>query len=224
MLRSCVLVYSVNDKCACVCVESELLGVFSSSLLCLLFAANMATNTLSLKSPLKAQPPPPPPPPPQPPPPPPPTPPPPPRPTQPPSTPSLNSLRKSELHHSLWELDTYWLTALPSLTVCWKSALHITVKRACLMCEGLCEVWKGLILQWSCCSRALFIRQHEISCPGFEKSAPISNINVSVGSNKVILLLMHEHNEKTALTFLISSCHVKKWFQIILKETVCFSC
>lgn len=44
------------DKYVCVCVESELLDVFSSSLLVLLFAANMATVPLSLKSPLKAQP------------------------------------------------------------------------------------------------------------------------------------------------------------------------
>lgn len=38
-----------------VCVESEVLDVFSSSLLVLLFAANVATVTLSLNSPLKAQ-------------------------------------------------------------------------------------------------------------------------------------------------------------------------
>lgn len=30
--------------------------------------------------------------------------------------------------------------------------------------------------------------QRQVSCPGFEKSAPISNIDVSVGSNKVVLL------------------------------------
>ena len=40
--------------CACVCVESESLGVYSSSLLVLLFAANVATAVkLSQKSLLK---------------------------------------------------------------------------------------------------------------------------------------------------------------------------
>lgn len=43
------------DKYVCVCVESDLLDVFSSSLIVLLFAANMATDALSLRSPLKAQ-------------------------------------------------------------------------------------------------------------------------------------------------------------------------
>lgn len=42
-------------KYVCVCVESELLDVVSSSLLVLLFAANMAAVTLSLESRLKAQ-------------------------------------------------------------------------------------------------------------------------------------------------------------------------
>lgn len=37
--------------CACVCVESESLDVYSSSLLVLLFAANMAT---AIRSPLKS--------------------------------------------------------------------------------------------------------------------------------------------------------------------------
>ena len=122
MLCSCVLVYSVNDKCACVCVESELLGVFSSSLLCLLFAANMATDTLSSKSPLKAQPP----------------------------SPSLP--RPHPPHpwilsgsHSYITLSESWIRIgllLPSLTVHWKSALHITVNRACL----IGHVWGAL---WS---------------------------------------------------------------------------
>lgn len=52
----CVLVHSVMIS-VCVCVESELLDVFSSSLLVLMFAANTVTVTLSLKSLLKAQPP-----------------------------------------------------------------------------------------------------------------------------------------------------------------------
>lgn len=43
------------DKYVCVCLESELLGVFSSSLFVVLFAANMAAVTLSLESLLKAQ-------------------------------------------------------------------------------------------------------------------------------------------------------------------------
>lgn len=54
MLCSCVLVYSVMISMY-VCVESELLDVFYSSLLVLLFAANMATVTLSLKTLVKAQ-------------------------------------------------------------------------------------------------------------------------------------------------------------------------
>lgn len=45
------------DKYVCMCVESELLDVFSSCPLVLLFSANMATVELSLKSLLKAQPP-----------------------------------------------------------------------------------------------------------------------------------------------------------------------
>lgn len=44
------------------------------------------------------------------------------------------------------------------------------------------------------CSGGLIIRQHEVSRPGFETSAPVSNRNVSVGSNKVILLLMHGYS------------------------------
>lgn len=81
-----------------VCVESELLDVFSSSLLVLLlFAANMATVTMSLKSLLKAQLTPPPPPPPQ-------------------------VLSGSQSY--IWEFDLIGLL-LPSLTVLWMSMLQL---------------------------------------------------------------------------------------------------
>lgn len=62
----------------------------------------------------------------------------------------------------------------------------------CETCEGLCEVWRGLLCQsaslsvnilHSCCSCGSIIRQHR--CHELERiSSVVSNIDVSVGSDE----------------------------------------
>lgn len=102
-----------------VCVELELLDVFYSSLLVLLFAANMATVTLSLKTLLKAQPPPP------------------------------QILSGSKSHSALSELDTlaYCSPASQSSPYFNKLSNSRTTGEFVwyVTCEGLCEVWEGLL-------------------------------------------------------------------------------
>lgn len=66
-----------------------------------------------------------------------------------------------------------------------------------MKCEKVYSTSLTVQIQHCCCSSAMLIT---VACPGFEIICYNHNRNVSVGSNKVILLSMHDYSGKTTST------------------------